>query len=320
MANSSTGLTLDRQGPILVVGNTRQAHNVAICLANAGQQVVWYRDKAPEASNGNTSYGQTEHYEGQQTEGIAIVRQLPIAPLSFQLAIAVSEEDLVIKEAILAQLEKHLPSKLLIAINTESVPLSYLQSKTKHPDRIIGLNWAEPAYTTAFLEVIINEANRPNVAAPLLKQAREHWQKDPYLINGDLGIRARLISALIREAFYLVDNGYASFEDIDRACRNDAGYYLPFAGNFRYMDLMGTYAYGMVMKDLNPELSKSRELPAFFTTMVEEGQLGMDQGRGFYDYQEGEGRLWNELFVKFSHRLRELMKKYPFNYEEATDH
>jgi 3-hydroxybutyryl-CoA dehydrogenase len=124
---------------------------------------------------------------------------------------------------------------------------------------------------------------------------------------------------MVREAFYLLENGYVSVEDIDRACRNDAGYYLPFAGNCRYMDLMGTYIYGVVMRDLNPELSKDRQIPAFFREIVSKERLGMETKQGFYPYQEGEVEQWEEVFRKFSYQIRQIIAKYPFGQrEEAT--
>src|SRR5690606_30244795 len=98
-------------------------------------------------------------------------------------------------------------------------------------------------------------------------------------------------------AFYLVENGYASMESIDRACRNDAGYYLPFAGNFRYMDLMGTYAYGVVMKDLNPELSKATVVP---DSVVAD----------FQSYAADHPEHWEKIVRTVSEEIRELILKY----------
>lgn len=118
--------------------------------------------------------------------------------------------------------------------------------------------------------------------------------------------------ALIREAFYLVEHNYVSAEDIDRACRNDPGYYLPFAGNFRYMDLMGTYLYGLVMEDMNPDLSAGSGIPEFFTGLLDNDHLGMATGKGIYDYGEGESAQWESLFGKFNVQIQALMEKYPF--------
>src|SRR5690606_19420495 len=165
------------------------------------------------------------------------------------------------KQHLIRRLESCVREGAVIAINMEGIPLAELQAVSQHPDRIVGLNWCYPADLTFFLEIICNEKTLPDHVRELEVLAKKGWFKDPYIVRSGFSVRARMMAAWAREAFYLVENGYASMESIDRACRNDAGYYLPFAGNFRYMDLMGTYAYGTVMKDLNPELSNATAVP-----------------------------------------------------------
>lgn len=232
-----------------------------------------------------------------------------------QLVILLTEEDLLVKKEAILNLEKRLATNVVIAINTETIALGLLQKDAVAPERIIGVNWTAPADLTYFMEVIANDTTRKEYLEFVVDVAKNEWGKDPYVIQGDTGIRMNLLGALIREAFFLIENGYASVEDIDRACRNDPGYYLPFAGNLRYMDLMGTYAYGMVMKDLNPELSKNQDLPEFFEKLIANREFGMIEGKGFYEYREGEAANWNEFVEKFAEQAHELMGKYPFQSE-----
>lgn len=247
--------------------------------------------------------------------GFRVVKDLNASLDAISLAILVTEEDEDAKQTWIRRVEEKVSAETLIAVNTESIGLDILQKKASCPERIIGLNWTEPADQTYFLEIIANEATNGSEAAAsqaayLEELARTCWNKDPYVIRGNAGIRMRLLGALIREAFYLVQNGYANIEDIDRACRNDAGYYLPFAGNLRYMDLMGTYAYGMVMKDLNRELATDAELPGFFLSMMQKGEWGMEDRGGFYSYNPGEPEKWRALLGKFSEEIHELIGKY----------
>ena len=97
--------------------------------------------------------------------------------------------------------------------------------------------------------------------------------------------------ALYREAFHLVENGYATVEDVDRACRNNAGYWMTLAGIFRWMDLTGVAAYHTVMKDLFPTLSNKTEIPKMIDDIVKAGGKGVSNGKGFYEYTEEEARL-----------------------------
>lgn len=306
--------------PLLVSGTGPLAAGITVCLLQAGHPVT--HCTADPESDGNlidrlreveAKYGRPVHQAQNLTLG-----GLPETPDGFAAAIIAAPECAATKKRSIAELEAFLRPDAIIAVNTESIALSRLQEGAHHPGRIIGANWADPAHTTLFLEMIVNTACK-EAAAHAFRDMAIGWGKDPYVVPGDEGIRSRMMSAMAREAFFLVSNGYASVEDIDRACRNDAGYYLPFAGNFRYMDLMGPYAYGLVMEDLNPGLDRSEEPPAWMEQLLHQGHTGMDAGKGFYEYGEGEAEKWASVFNRFSYRIRQLMHRYPFGDNEKTE-
>lgn len=116
---------------------------------------------------------------------------------------------------------------------------------------------------------------------------------------------------MYREAFYLVENGYATVEDIDRACRNNPGYWMTLVGVFRWMDLTGVPAYHMVMKDLFPTLSNQTEVPKLIEDIVTAGGKGVLNAQGFYNYTPEQAQMWKETFEEFSYEIRRLALKYP---------
>lgn len=301
--------------PILLLGNENLAYSIAVCLLKAEYQVALHTENTFEARSSILQHLSDMNYGNEkcvlEEERLKINNTILKENTDFKLTVVINEEELLKKRERISRLENKLSENAIIAINTESISLSEIQKDAIHPERIIGLNWTEPAYTTQFLEIITNTVVKKGVLNQINEYAKT-WNKDPYTVH-DFGVRGRLTSAMIREAFYLVNNGYASIEDIDRACRNDAGYYLPFAGNCRYMDLMGTYSYGMVMKDLNPDLSKDQKLPAFFTDILKEGGLGMQNGKGLYKYEPDEVKEWRNTFNEFSFKIEEIINKYPFN-------
>ena len=299
-------------GPILVAGSGKLAHSVSVCFAQAGHRVTLLTDAVAEAQRAcNTHFADVRQYTTADVNHdlLEILSSIPDAR-SFRLAVVVTGEDLVEKQTWIEHVESLVAEDVTIAINTESFDLSMLQEGARFPRRIIGANWTEPAHTTRFLELIENENTDAERVENVAKLARDFWEKDSYCLTHGSGIRQRLMSALIREAMYLVENEYASVEDIDRACRNDAGYYLPFAGNCRYMDLMGTYAYGMVMKDLNPELAKNDTVASFYSDILEMGGKGMENNAGFFDYQPGEVTDWEEKARRFSYQIQEIIEQY----------
>lgn len=299
--------------PILIAGNGNLVYSITACLLEAGNDVMLYTENDREALTRVAIHQADIGSEANRTpfkiDKLSIITNLQ-KDINCQVAIIITAEDLQLKKEKIKVLEEHLPDDAIITINTESIPLDVIQKNAHHPERIIGLNWVEPAHTTKFLEIISNDSVSKCSLDPLRKLAHL-WDKDPYTVS-NLGIRSRLLCAMAREAFYLVKNGYATVEDIDRACRNDPGYYLPFSGNCRYMDLMGTYAYGMVMKDLNPDLSSDNNIPNFFSDIIKKNGLGMGNGIGIYSYTKDEVKLWEKVFRKYAYQIQQIMNKYPF--------
>lgn len=220
-------------------------------------------------------------------------------------------ENLDEKRAVLRGIEDAVSPATLIGSNTSSLPVTELQRGASHPDRILGIHWGEPAHILRFLEVICGEQTDPLNAQKVLRFA-VLWNKEPTLVRRDVRgfITNRIMYAMMREAFYLVENGYASVEDVDRSVRNDMGYWFTLAGPFRYMDLTGIPAYAAVMRDLLPDLSCAKDTPKLMLDVVAAGARGISNAKGFYSYTPAEAKLWEKRFVDFSYEIRALALKY----------
>ncbi|MBZ5855601.1 3-hydroxyacyl-CoA dehydrogenase family protein [Flavihumibacter profundi] len=221
-------------------------------------------------------------------------------------------ENIEIKKSVYDKIENVISSDAILTSNTSAIPISILQKQTRFPARFFGLHWAEPSHTTRFLEIICGELSDPE-QAEFLYELSHFWGKEPTLVRKDIRgfITNRLMYAMYREACFLVENGYATVEDVDRACRNNAGYWMTLVGVFRWMDLTGVPAYHTVMKDLFPTLNNSTEVPELIDKIVREGGKGVANAKGFYEYTPEEAKLWEETFTEFSYEIRKLALKYP---------
>jgi len=220
-------------------------------------------------------------------------------------------ENLSEKRAVLLQIEDAVSPETLIGSNTSALPVTELQRGARHPERILGVHWGEPAHILRFMEVICgNETDHRN--AEKVIGLANLWKKEPTLVRRDVRgfITNRIMYAMMREAFYLVENGYATVEDVDRSVRNDMGYWITMAGPFRYMDLTGIPAYAAVMRDLLPDLCRSQEKPKLMQEMVASGARGTSNAKGFYRYTPAEAKRWEKRFLDFSYEIRALALKY----------
>lgn len=232
----------------------------------------------------------------------------------YDLIFIFTEDDMQIKCSWIKGLKGCLAPRGFVSVNIDGVGLHEIQANVDVD--VIGANFCYPVSASPFMEVVSSAHNKEEHIELLSDWAKQKLNKDPYVVQGGVSARAYMLAAMAREAFYLVDQGYASIESIDRACRNDAGYYLPFIGNYLYMDLMGTVAYAMVMRDLNPELSNSKEVPAWFKEKVDNGHVGMKAGAGLYAYQDGDFEKWDAVVREFSEEIKEVIVKYKKEYVE----
>ena len=226
-------------------------------------------------------------------------------------------ENVAVKKTVYASIESSVSDNAIITTNTSAIPITILQETVNRPERFLGMHWAEPAFTTPFLEITCGAKTDVDVAEKLYAIASK-WGKEPTLLRKDIRgfITNRLMYAMFREGFNLVENGYASIEDIDRACRNDAGHWMTFCGMFRFMDLTGLQAYYHVIKDLFPTLSNQTETPKLIEAIAKEGGNGVANGRGFYKYSKEEAAAWEKAFEEFSYDINSLASKYPIDLVE----
>ena len=221
-------------------------------------------------------------------------------------------EDLSVKRNVIHKIEQAVSPGTIIGSNTSALPPTTLQQDALHPERILGIHWAEPAHITRFMEIICGKDTLPVYAERAYALARQ-LGKEPSLLRKDVRgfITNRVMYAMLREAFHLVESGVASIADVDRSLRNDLGYWITFAGPFRFMDLTGIPAYCAVMRDLLPDLDCSTQVPPLIARLVVSGAQGVANAKGFYNYSPAEAKRWEKRFLKFSYDVRALARKYP---------
>ena len=304
-----------------VVGLGLMGCSIATCLLMAEHPVIAI---APIPSDMTTAMDRvTAHLSRSKQEGLIghepshYLKLLVVTEDYAQLAtcglvIECTLEDLDVKKNVFAKIEVVIAADALLTSNTSAIPISLLQQQTKHPERFFGLHWMEPSHTTRFLEVICGDSSDVS-KGEMLYSLSQGWGKEPTLVRKDIRgfITNRLMYAMYREAFYLVENGFATVEDVDRACRNNAGYWMTLVGVFRWMDLTGVQAYHAVMKDLFPTLNNNTAVPKLIDDLVKAGAKGVANAHGFYEYTAEEAKLWEETYKTFSYEIREVAMKYP---------
>lgn len=308
-------------GPAGVVGMGLMGTSITACLLAAGHSVACVeadpaqRRRAPKRLlhllRDRAAKGLVRENPKKLMGRVSISAEFS-ALTEAEIVVESTVEDLTVKRKVIAQIESAVPKTTLIGSNTSAIPVTELQRGAVHPGRILGLHWAEPANITRFMEVICGRETSAANARRAVGLARS-WGKEPSLLRKDIRgfITNRIMYAMLREAFYLVESGFATVADVDRSLRNDLGYWITFAGPFRFMDLTGIPAYAAVMKDLLPDLNCATAVPRLMQKVLKSGARGVSNAKGFYRYTPQQAKRWEDLFIEFSHEIRELAERYP---------
>lgn len=233
---------------------------------------------------------------------------------SCQLILECVIEEILVKEAVYKKITDEVPGDAIIASNTSAIPISELQKHLLNPQRFLGVHWAEPAYMTRFLEITCGDQTSPALAAWVFELAHQ-WSKEPTLLRKDIRgfVTNRLMYAIYREMFSLIERGEATVESVDKAFRYDAGSWMTLMGVFRRLDFVGLADHHEIFKNIFPTLCNSNDVPPLMQQMVKEKLRGTQDAKGLYKYTPGEARAWDEAFAMFNKDIYKIAALYPYD-------
>lgn len=228
-----------------------------------------------------------------------------------RLVIESVKEDLQLKREVFDELERVMPRTAIITSNTSSIPITVLQTGRKHPERFIGMHWGEPAQIMRYLEIIPGRHTVKRTVR-LTRLFGDLCGKEPTVLREDIRgfLSNRMMYAMLREAFHLVEAGIADLETVDRSFRNDIGWWALLAGPFRWMDLTGIPAYQLVMAGLLPKLCNDKQVPKLMRQVVASDALGIANAKGFYRYTKKSAKEWEKNWIDFTYDMRAIADKY----------
>jgi len=194
-------------------------------------------------------------------------------------------ENLKMKREVFAQLESHAPDDAILATNTSGLMITKIAQGLRRPDRVIGTHFSVPPHIVPGVEIIRGRKTSDQtfrISYDLMKKIG----KVPFVVKKEIDgfLLNRLQLALGREAFYLVEKGVATIEDVDICLNSVLGLRWATVGPFRQMDSAGIDTACKVWKYILPSISNSRRIPKAMTEKVARGELGMKTRKGFYDY------------------------------------
>jgi 3-hydroxybutyryl-CoA dehydrogenase len=192
-------------------------------------------------------------------------------------------EKLEVKHEVFRELDRICRDGAVLATNTSAIPITQIAAVTRRPEAVVGTHFFSPVPMMALCELVRGHKTS-DATLESARRLAESVGKTVVVVNRDVAgfVTTRLICALALEAVRLVENGVASAEDVDAACRLGFGHAM---GPLATTDLTGIDV--MLNAALNIYADTQDEKffpPELLSRMVTAGDLGRKSGRGFYPH------------------------------------
>lgn len=218
-------------------------------------------------------------------ENLNFNSDLPQACSSADLIIEAVPEKAEIKKQVFETMEQFAPENCLFATNTSTMSPTEIASYGKRADRTIAMHFFNPVHRMPLVEIVRGLETSDETAATIKKVA-EQMGKETVVINEFPGFVTSRISCLVgNEAFYMLQEGLGTPEDIDKAIKLGLNYPM---GPFELVDLVGLDARLNNLKYLHEKLGEKYRPAPLLEQFVAAGRLGRKTGKGVYDYTKKE--------------------------------
>jgi 3-hydroxybutyryl-CoA dehydrogenase len=191
-------------------------------------------------------------------------------------------EDLAVKKALFAELDKAVKPEAILATNTSTLPVVEMAMATGRPDKVCGIHFFNPATAMPLVEVVrpITASDETIAAANAFtaqcgKNGVQVKDRAGFIVNA-------LLFPYLNNAIRIWETGTASMEDIDTAMKGGCNFPM---GPFALLDLVGLDTSLAILDALYAEFADSNyaAVPTL-RRLVAAGKLGRKSGEGFYTY------------------------------------
>ncbi|HET9621307.1 MAG TPA: 3-hydroxyacyl-CoA dehydrogenase NAD-binding domain-containing protein [Kofleriaceae bacterium] len=187
-----------------------------------------------------------------------------------------------VKRPIYERIDRVCPPDAVFAVNTSAISITRVAGVTQRASQILGMHFMNPVPQKRAVEMIRGFHTAPAT----IERARAllaTMGKEGILVEDSPGfVSNRVLMLTVNEAVFLVHEGVAPAEEVDRIFKTCFGHPM---GPLETADLIGLDTILLSIEVLHESFNDSKYRPCpLLKKMVDAGLYGRKSGRGFYDY------------------------------------
>ncbi|HEY1701550.1 MAG TPA: 3-hydroxyacyl-CoA dehydrogenase family protein [Trebonia sp.] len=277
---------------VAVLGAGTMGSGIAVVAARAGWHTTIYDIDADSVARGLATARRFLAKSGEL--GKLTAEQVEQATANLTGASALSDlagsdvvieavfENLDVKKSLLSDLDHVIEPDALIHTNTSTLSVTGIASGSRHPERVVGTHYCNPAPMMALVEVAVSPRTSPESLArtrEFLAQAGKTTvltkDRPGFIVN-------RFLIPWENNCIRALEAGAGTAESIDAVVTGALGHPM---GPFKLLDIVGMDIHHQVASRLYEQLHDPRfATPPLIERMIAAGDLGRKAGRGFYEY------------------------------------
>jgi 3-hydroxybutyryl-CoA dehydrogenase len=275
-------------GRCAVIGAGTMGTGIGYVLAAAGGTVTIVEPAAGQVDRSRAAMTARADKDRQRTapeprdpagllDRVTYVAAIEDLPPGLDLVVESVPERVELKRQVLQAVERRTPT--LLGTNTSGLLIRDLAAGLRRPERLVGLHFFNPVWSTPLLEVVRSAFAGDDLVATARRLA-EHLGKEAVVVADRPGFATTRLGVLLGlEAMRMLEDGVADVESVDRAM--ELGYRHPM-GPLRLTDLIGLDVRLDIARHLQRSYGDRYAPPQILLDKVARGELGRKSGQGFY--------------------------------------